>query len=119
MDPDTFIDALRTLERDSDAGPLAELYADDSVAGNNALDREFTGPDGAREFWTHYRDAFESIESEFRNVVAQDGVAVLEWTSTATVADRPEFRYEGVTVLESDGDRITRSTAYFDPRSLA
>ena len=118
MDANTFIDALRRLETDRDPDPLAALYADGAVAGNTAIDRQFTGQDGAREFWSRYRDAFDTIESQFRNVVEQDGVAILEWTSTAKTDGGPEFEYEGVTVVVTDGERITRSTAYFDPRAL-
>lgn len=118
MDANTFIDALRTLESERDPEPIAALYADDAEAGNTAIDRRFTGQDGAREFWSHYRDAFDTIESSFRNVVESDGVTVLEWTSKATMPDGSELDYEGVTLYETDGDRITRSTAYFDPRAL-
>jgi ketosteroid isomerase-like protein len=113
-----FIDALHTLESDRTADALADLYADGAVAGNTATTRTYDGPDGAREFWSGYRDAFGDIRSEFRNVVAGDGAAALEWTSTGTLPGGDEVSYEGVTVLELDGDRITRSTAYFDPRAI-
>lgn len=114
-----FIDALHKLESDRDAGALAELYADGAVSGNTATSKTFDGPDGAREFWSGYRETFGDIRSEFRNVVSGDGAALLEWTSTGTSAGGDELSYEGVTVLEFDGeDRLTRSTAYFDPRAV-
>ena len=113
-----FIDALHTLESDRTADALAGLYAQDATSGNIATTRTYEGPDGAREFWTGYREAFGEIRSEFRNVVAGDGAAMLEWQSTGTLAGGDEVAYEGVTVLETSGDRITRSTAYFDPRAI-
>lgn len=113
-----FIDALHELESDRSATALAELYADGAVSGNTATTRTFDGPDGAREFWTGYRDAFGDIRSEFRNVVSGDASAALEWTSTGTLPGGEEVSYEGVTVLEFEQDHLTRSTAYFDPRAI-
>ncbi len=113
-----FIDALHTLESDRTTDALAELYADDAKVGNIATTRTYEGPDGAKEFWSGYREAFGDIRSEFRNVVSDDGAALLEWQSKGTLSDGDEITYEGVTVLEFSGDRITRSTAYFDPRAI-
>jgi steroid delta-isomerase-like uncharacterized protein len=113
-----FIDALHTLESDRTPDALAALYADDATSGNVATTRTYDGPDGAGEFWTGYREAFGDIRSEFRNVVADEGAVLLEWTSTGTLAGGDGITYEGVTVLEVRDDRITRSTAYFDPRAV-
>ena len=113
-----FIDALHRLEDDRDATGLAELYAGGAVSGGTATTRTYDGPDGAHAFWTAYRETFGDIRSEFRNVVAGDGAASLEWASKGTLAGGDEVAYEGVTVLETDGERITRSTAYFDPRAI-
>ena len=113
-----FIDALHTLESDRTADALAGLYADDAKSGNIATTRTYDGPEGAKEFWTGYREAFGEIRSEFRNVVSDEGASLLEWRSEGTVASGDDVVYEGVTVLEHDGDRITRSTAYFDPRAI-
>lgn len=118
MDPDQFISALHALEDERDVEPLAALYADDAVSGNVATHRTFDGPDGAREFWTGYRDAFDSISSEFRGTFASDGGFALEWVSTGTLSGGEEVKYEGVTICHLDGDKIKRSTAYFDPRAL-
>jgi steroid delta-isomerase-like uncharacterized protein len=114
-----FIDALHALEDDRDAGALAGLYADDAVSGNTATTRTFDGPEGARAFWTGYRETFGDVRSDFRTVAAGDDAVSLEWTSTGTLAGGEQVSYEGVTVLALDGDgRIARSTAYFDPRAV-
>lgn len=112
-----FVDALRQLEGDGDVGPLADLYAADSVAGNVLRVDAFSGPDGAREFWTKYREQFGEIASTFDNVIDADGAIALEWSSTGTMQDR-EVTYRGVTIIEATDDRITRSCAYFDPTAL-
>ena len=118
MTADDFIQALQALERDRDAEPLAALYADDATVGNTATTRTHTGPDGAREFWTGYRDAFDAIESEFRMQLESEEAIALEWVSTGTLSGGEEVRYEGVTIVVLDGDEIARSTAYFDPRAV-
>ncbi len=113
-----FIDALHTLEDGSDAEPLAALYAPASALGNIHAPDGFHGPDGARQFWTEYRGTFQSLHSEFRNVIATDTRAALEWTTTGEAFDGKPFQYSGVTILETEGEMVTRSCAYFDPAAL-
>ncbi len=115
---DTFIQALRTLEESKEAAPLAALYADTAQIGNVLAPDHFHGPEGAREFWTEYRGTFRQVRSEFRNVIASNGRAALEWTTTGTSFEGDPVHYAGVTVLEMDGGKITRSSAYFDPAAL-
>ncbi len=113
-----FIEALRTLEDGRDVGPLAALYADDAAVGNLIAPDRFHGKDGAREFWAEYRGTFETAKSSFRNVIAGDGGAALEWTTEGKGFEGEPFSYDGVTVLEIEGDRVRRSSAYFDPKNL-
>lgn len=113
-----FIAALRTLEMDKDVEPLASLYAAEAKVGNLIAPDHFHGPDGARKFWTEYRGTFDKAESTFRNVIASEGRAALEWTTEGTSFDGVPFRYAGVTILEIEGDHVTRSSAYFDPSAL-
>lgn len=113
-----FIDALRKLESHSEVDDLAGLYGEDAVCGNVATRTTHTGPDGAREFWAGYRKAFSEMRSDFREAVSGDAAAALEWVTTATRAGGDPVEYEGVTILEFDGDKLARSTAYFDPRAV-
>lgn len=114
----TFIDALHALERSGDAEQLAALFADDAELGNVTLGKRFRGRDGAREFWNAYRASFDSIESEFSDVIASGDCAALEWRSSGSLTGGREFAYEGVSVLDWEGDRITRFAAYFDSAAL-
>jgi len=113
-----FIEALRTLEDSKDVEPLAGLYAGEAVVGNVIAPEKFHGQDGAREFWTEYRGTFETARSSFRNVIAGNGSAALEWTTEGTGFEGQPFTYTGVTILEITGDQVTRSSAYFDPKAL-
>lgn len=114
----TFIDALHTLEDTKDAGPLAALYTEDAKVGNLLVPDHFSGTEGAQNFWTEYRGTFDTARSEFRNVFATDAGAALEWTTTGTGFEGGDFKYSGVTLLEFGGGKVSRSSAYFDPKSL-
>jgi len=113
-----FIEALRTLEDSKDVEPLAALYAEGAAVGNLIAPDRFHGQDGAREFWTEYRGTFETAKSTFRNIIAGDGSAALEWTTEGTSFEGQPFTYAGVTILEIQGGQVTRSSAYFDPKAL-
>ena len=113
-----FIEALRALENTRDVEPLASLYTAAATIGNVLRPDRFQGPGGARQFWTEYRGTFDQAESRFRNVIASEGRAALEWTTEGTSFDGKPVRYAGVTILETDGDKVSRSSAYFNPMAL-
>ena len=113
-----FMDALAALERGGDANAISALYAPESEIGNLVTPRHFSGPDGAREFWQAYRATFGDVQSTFRNVIVGDGRAALEWTTSGTSAQGAPISYAGVSILEFDGDQISRFWAYFDPGDL-
>jgi len=116
---DRFVEALRKLEEDRDVEALAEIHTEDCDVGNVAVPKTFSGREGLREFWTSYRNTFDEMKSEFRNVFADDaGRAALEWT-TEGVAAGNSVSYEGVSILEIEGDKVRRFRAYFDPRRLS
>ena len=76
------------------------------------------GREGAERFWRAYRDAFGEFRSEFRHVMEDGDAALLEWTSTGSLASGAPLRYDGVTSMEWAGDRVRRFRAYFDPRDV-
>lgn len=118
VNADTFIEALRAVEQQGDVEPMAALFADDAELRNPSDLHAHRGPDGAREFWRAYRATFEHVESSFRRIVADERGAALEWTSQGRAAGGTDFTYEGVTLLEWEGDRLGRFRAYFDPSDL-
>ena len=69
-------------------------------------------------FWTNYRAAFGDICSVFQNEVYFDNEAVFEWTTEGKSKNGRKIKYEGVSILETKGEKITRFFAYFDPKTL-
>jgi limonene-1,2-epoxide hydrolase len=115
---ESFVNALRKLEENGDIEVMVPLFAEESEIGNTALNETLNGIEGVREFWTNYRGTFAELESRFRNRIAADGSSALEWVTTGRSADGEEIRYQGVSVFEHDGEKITRFFAYFDPADL-
>ena len=113
-----FLDALFRLESRRDVETISALFAEGSEIGNILAAEKFVGPDGAREFWTLYRGVFTDVHSTFRNVIASEGRAALEWTTSGRTSDGAPVIYSGVSILETDDARITRFQAYFDPSNL-
>ena len=110
-----FIDALHKLESDRDLETIVALF-DESAEVSNVLTED--RPMNAREFWSGYRDNFDTIQSKFRNEIITDDRAALEWTSEGKSSEGKEFKYDGVSVLEISGEKISRFCAYFDPNNL-
>lgn len=110
-----FIDALHKLESERDLETIVALFSEDCEIGNVVTDDKSIG---VKEFWTSYRESFGEVESSFRNEIFTDQTAALEWTTAGTNSGGGEFQYDGVSILETDGDKITRFHAYFDPNKL-
>jgi ketosteroid isomerase-like protein len=110
-----FIDALHKLESDRDLETICGLFEDDCEIGNVVTDIKNIG---VRDFWRSYRDSFGTVQSSFRNEIIMDGATALEWKTTGTNGEGHEFEYEGVSILETANDKITRFHAYFDPNKL-
>ncbi len=120
--PDTlsqrFIDALTVLESSRDPEPLVSLFAADAEVGNVIAPEKFHGTEGARDFWTKYRDTFQTLQSTFRNQVEQGDRIVLEWSTQGTSAQGAPIEYDGVSLLELENGKVSRFRAYFDPAAL-
>ena len=114
-----FIKALGRLEAERDLETILRLFAPTCEVGNVVSPEKFQGTDGAREFWGEkYRDTFDEVKSTFRNVFATEACAALEWTTEGTSSDGTPVSYDGVSILETDGELIIRFCAYFDAGSL-
>ncbi|PYE44799.1 SnoaL-like protein [Rhizobium sp. PP-F2F-G20b] len=114
---DTFISALHRLESDRDTDTIASLFADDASLSNPLVSYDDGGVDAAKTFWSHYRDAFDEIASEFRAVTQTEGVAFLEWRSRGSI-DGEAFDYGGVSVLEAADGKIAAFRTYFDSAQI-
>ena len=112
-----FIEALRNLEQNRDVEQISALYADNAEI-NNAVTVDSPTKLDPKRFWTSYRETFGEMESVFRNKIYGENTAVLEWSTVGTNTDGSEIAYEGVSILETDGDKIIRFFAYFNPNKL-
>lgn len=113
-----FIEALNELEKNETTENIVALFDDSCEVGNATLTNKLKGKSGAEEFWTNYRKTFGEIESNFKNKILSENTVALEWTSIGTSADGGEIKYDGVSILEIKGDKITRFFAYFNPAEL-
>lgn len=110
---ETFMAALQSAEQSGDVSPLVELYADAS-SSRNLTDRVWEGREGAQEFWMTYLHTFETIRSEFSNAVGDQETGVMEWTSRGQLRGGHDIEYRGVSVIESQNDRVTAFRTYYD-----
>ena len=114
-----FIEALKKLEAERELDQIVSLFAENCEVGNVVSPEKFHGLDGAREFWgAKYRDTFGEVRSTFGSVFATQTHAALEWSTEGTSANGAGVAYDGVSVLEIDGEKITRFRAYFDASNL-
>jgi len=114
---DSFVEALWKLEEEEDVEPLVRVHTEDCEVGNVSVSETFNGHDGLREFWKEYRRTFGEMKSVFRNFIVTEDRAALEWTTESTSNGDP-VSYDGVSVLEFEGDKVRRFMAYFDTRRL-
>ena len=113
----TFATALQTFEKDGDAAAFAALFTDDAVTQRFDARGERSGE--VEQFWTEYRDQFNSISTTFYDVVEGGDRFALEWTSEAELSDGRPITYRGVTVIDLDGDKITTLRTYYDSAQFA
>lgn len=114
---DDFIAALGRLERDRDVDALVALF-EPRAELRKLGDHVASGAEGAREFWTTYREVFDTVESEFSSRTESADRAVLEWTSQARMPSGRDLTYRGVSVLDLGDDRITGFRTYYDPHAF-
>ena len=112
-----FVEALYKLEQERDLETIASLFTEDCDIANVITENNDKKTD-AREFWQSYRDNFGEVKSTFRNQIITENAAALEWNTVGESNEGHEFEYDGVSVLETDGDKITRFHAYFNPHKL-
>ncbi len=113
-----FIEALNDIEKNKNYDKMLALYTDSSETGNVGLTESLKGLDGAKEFWQSYRDSFNDVNSTFSNKIESGGVIALEWTTEFNREDGEDSSYRGVSLIETDGDKIKRFFAYFNPHEL-
>ena len=110
---DEFIKRLEAVEAGGDVAEMASLFTEGCELSNVALPEPLHGIDGATQFWTNYQKSLGEVRSVFRNKIVAGGRAALEWETKGGDLD-----YKGTSILEYEGDKISRFSAYFDPAKL-
>ena len=113
-----FLEALALLEQQGELEPIIDLFTEGCEIGDSLNPDKLRGHEGAREFWNRYRTMFRDVRSTVRNIVIGDNSIALEWTATGANGHGRQFRYDGVSILDTVGNEITRFRAYFDTRQL-
>ena len=113
----TFASALQTFEKDGDAAAFAALFTDDAVT--QRLDARGKRRGEVEQFWQEYRAQFDSISTTFYDVVEGGDRVALEWTSDATLTDGRPLQYRGVTIVDLNGDKISKLRTYYDSAQFA
>jgi hypothetical protein len=76
-----FMAALQEAEANRDPERLVDLFGPDATLSNLTLTEQ--GTDGARRFWSKYRQQFDDVHSEFDGVIEDADRSVLLWNSSA------------------------------------
>ena len=113
-----FIQALGALEQDGEVEPIVSTFTESCEIGTPITPGKLHGREQAREFWRAYRTAYRDIRSTFRNIVIGNNSIALEWTASGVSRQGKEFHYDGVTILDTAGSRITHFRSYFDGRAV-
>lgn len=112
-----FIEALSELESACDVELIVALFASDCEVGDIAAPTLFRGLEGARRFWTDYRENFKDVCSVFQKEFYSDNKARLEWTTEGKIKNGGKIKYAAVSVLETEDEKITRFYAYFNKQA--
>lgn len=111
---DKFSNALQQMEQSGDAEELVAQFSDGAELKRPELQHS-QGPTDPEKFWSAYRDQFSEISTEFTHIAEADNLAVLEWTSKATLAAGRSIEYAGVSLLTFDeNDKVSRFSTYYD-----
>ncbi|WP_034408523.1 nuclear transport factor 2 family protein [Deinococcus murrayi] len=108
-----FMQALRETEDRRDPTPLVELFAKDCTL-RNLTTHEWSGKEGAREFWTRYLENFETIRSEFFHHADDGRTGIMEWEATGRLPGGHDIAYRGSSVIEHDGQKVGAFRTYYD-----
>ena len=109
-----FIAALRMVEQRRDLEPMVELFTDEAELSRLDGQDARRGPDGAREFWTEFRESFDEIKSTVVHATEGENAVALEWHAEGTLPGGQDFSCTGVSVVDIDGARVTGFRTYYD-----
>ncbi|HYO38516.1 MAG TPA: nuclear transport factor 2 family protein [Nocardioidaceae bacterium] len=111
---DQFAQALQQMEQSGDPADLLAQFSDGAELKRPEVERSQPTTD-ADQFWSAYRAQFSEISTEFTTISEAGDLAVLEWTSRATLEAGRSIEYAGVSLLTfGEGDKVSRFSTYYD-----
>jgi ketosteroid isomerase-like protein len=114
-----FLEALNALECDWNTEEIVSLFSDHCDVGNIVSPNVYFGREGAREYWSVYRNWFGEVQTSIHRVIYSERHSAIEWSSRGTTSSGILVSYEGVSILEFETGRISRFRAYFNPAQLS
>lgn len=108
-----FMRALHQAEQTGEPEPLATLFTEDAELSNLSATVQ-RGREGGLRFWREYLSTFDSIRSQFTNIIEGQGAVALEWIAQGTLSTGRPISYRGISVLELDNDQVRRFRTYYD-----
>jgi hypothetical protein len=110
-----FMKALQDMEKDRNANRLAEQFSHSCKLWRQSYSHSYEGHERTLDFWNEYLNQFQSIETNFTNVLERDDLAVLEWESRGALQGGRPIHYRGVSILEFDEEnKVKTFKTYFD-----
>lgn len=110
---DRFIHALQELESSKETKGMLELFSETCEISNIAI-KPLHRKQGVLRFWQDYLGTFKEVHTEFKSVTETEGKAFLQWVSQGLFHSGRSATYEGLTLLEWEGEAIVRFKAYHD-----
>ena len=108
-----FKTGLQTLEKERDVGVITKFFGDDATL-KRLTEEDYKGKDDAEKFWGEYLETFKTQKTTFHNTAEMDKTVLLEWVSEGELPNGKPFSYRGVSILESEGDKVTHFRTYYD-----
>lgn len=109
----TFMDALKQVEREGEVAPLVALFSDDATL-ERMTHKSYQGRGETEAFWREYLEPFGEIATEFFNVTENGDTVVLEWKSEGTLRGGKSVAYRGVSSFDVEGNKVTSFRTYYD-----
>lgn len=108
-----FKQGLQTLEKEKDVTAITKFFSSNATL-KRLTDEEYKGEDDTEKFWKEYLETFKTQETTFYNTAELDGTVLLEWVSEGELPNGKPFSYRGVSILESEGDKVAHFRTYYD-----
>ncbi len=113
---------------DHNTAELETLYSTDAKIESTGFDSVKVGGKGVKEIYSRYFKSSPDLKYNIINIIYSDNEAVIEYYSTGTMINVEDkfsefmkgktYTLKNCTILKFKGDKIIRSSTYFDQLSF-